>query len=472
MRFSTPALLSLLALLAAPAFAKSDFPAKLDTACNNQGRVPPNPSALARGTGVPFADCALCHTFNTNNGSFPTGSNVNSNGTAYKRGNLDPFCVVAVVNRPPVLAPIGNQAVSAGTPVALLLSATDPDGDALAFSVANLPAGAVFLDGGNGMASFDWTPSQDGNYALTFGVSDGVVSDAENVVITVGNVNAPPVLAPIGDQSVLVGDTLVLALSALDPEGGALVFTAQGLPAGATLQNLGGGSAELTYMPSAAGQADVSVTVTDAGAPPESTSESFTLTATDPAAPLGPTLEFAGWNLWEGELSGKGAGAPPDSPVTLVEPTDEGVLAVVRASKSGSFEFTVRTFMAPCFVRARDADGVLGDAIGVMNAPRDCGSALYTRAKPRWRCKDGALMVRGSRAPIASTLSVVNAANNSVLMQGQADQRGQFRLDTTVPVGPMNIRLLLSSGAGQWTLGPVPVTGAGMICDRRDEDDD
>jgi hypothetical protein len=472
MRLTPPVLLAALALAAAPAFAKSDFPAKLDAACRAAGRVPPNPAELARATGVPFADCALCHDFDISRGSLPTGSNDNADGAAYKRGNLDPFCMVPVVNAPPVLAPIGAQAVNVGQPVVLLLSASDADGDPLAFSATGLPNGALFMDGGNGMASFDWTPPQAGNYAVTFFVSDGTASDSERVVITAGSVNAPPVLAPIGDQSLMVGEMLTLPITATDPEGGPLAFSAMGLPAGATLQDFGDGSAELVFVPSAAVVASVTVSVTDAGVPPESSSEAFTLTALDPAAPQGPSLEFATWNLWEGELSVKGAGAPPDSLVTIVEPNGGGALLVGNAGPTGEFEISGRTFLAPCFVRARDADGVLGSPVAVMGAPRDCGQVLMTHAKPRWRCKDGMLTVRGSRAPVASDLTLLNAATGATLMTSQSDRRGRFRLGLEVPAGPANVRLRMSSGGGSWTLGPLAVSGSGMVCQRKDRDED
>jgi hypothetical protein len=56
-------------------------------------------------------------------------------------------------------------------------------------------------------------------------------------------------------------------------------------------------------------------------------------------------------------------------------------------------------------------------------------------------------------------------------MASQADERGRFRFDTTVLVGPANVRVVMLSGTGRWTLGPVPVVGSGMICKRKDDDD-
>jgi len=45
--------------------------------------------------------------------------------------------------------------------------------------------------------------------------------------------NQPPVLEPIGNRTVLVGQTLVIQLAASDPDGDELVYTVSGLPRGA-----------------------------------------------------------------------------------------------------------------------------------------------------------------------------------------------------------------------------------------------
>ncbi|MBK7859063.1 MAG: hypothetical protein IPJ65_10680 [Archangiaceae bacterium] len=77
-------------------------------------------------------------------GSYPVGVVV-SDGQLQANGVLQ--VTVANVNRPPVLAAIADQNLTAGTPSPLTLMATDPDGDAVTFSAMNLPAYAV-LSGG------------------------------------------------------------------------------------------------------------------------------------------------------------------------------------------------------------------------------------------------------------------------------------------------------------------------------------
>jgi hypothetical protein len=64
------------------------------------------------------------------------------------------------------------------------ISATDADGDQLTYSASNLPEGASFDPN---TRIFSWTPRYDqaGVYTVHFEVSDGELTDSENVSITV-----------------------------------------------------------------------------------------------------------------------------------------------------------------------------------------------------------------------------------------------------------------------------------------------
>ncbi len=134
----------------------------------------------------------------------------------------------------PVLDPIGNKTVAEGNQLAFTLNATDPDGDPLIYSAFNIPAGAIFDPV---TATFTWTPSyvQAGTYSgIRFEVSDGYLTDAEEITITVTNINRPPVLDSIGGKTVAEVNQLKFTLSATDPEGDTLIYSASGLPSGAT----------------------------------------------------------------------------------------------------------------------------------------------------------------------------------------------------------------------------------------------
>ncbi|OPZ84667.1 MAG: Chitinase A precursor [bacterium ADurb.Bin429] len=138
--------------------------------------------------------------------------------------------VITPVNDAPVLSPIGPQTVNEGDLLTFTATADDPDGDALAFSAAPLPSGALFAGG-----VFTWTPDFDaaGVYTVTVTASDGALTATEAVPITVYDVNRAPVLTPIGPQTVNEGDLLTFTVTADDPDGDALAFSAMGLPPGA-----------------------------------------------------------------------------------------------------------------------------------------------------------------------------------------------------------------------------------------------
>jgi len=90
-------------------------------------------------------------------------------------------------NRAPVLDSIGDKAVVEQTTLSFTISATDPDGNTLAYSASNLPVGATF---DAATRTFSWTPEegQAGVYAgIRFQVSDGSLSDAEDITITVSH---------------------------------------------------------------------------------------------------------------------------------------------------------------------------------------------------------------------------------------------------------------------------------------------
>ena len=92
---------------------------------------------------------------------------------------------------PPVLTAIGDRTVDEGEQLQFTISATDPDSDPLNYSASNLPPGATFDPA---TQTFTWTPGfgQSGSFPnVHFEVSDGILSDAENIAITVGNVPQP-----------------------------------------------------------------------------------------------------------------------------------------------------------------------------------------------------------------------------------------------------------------------------------------
>jgi hypothetical protein len=132
----------------------------------------------------------------------------------------------------PVIDPIGNKEVVEGGTLEFIVNATDANNDPLTYTAGNLPLGATFNPT---TRIFRWIPTYDQADVYNnvhFEVNDGTLADSEDITITVTNVNRPPVLASIGNKSVNEGSNLQFTISATDPDGNALTYSASNLPSG------------------------------------------------------------------------------------------------------------------------------------------------------------------------------------------------------------------------------------------------
>ncbi|NUM55446.1 MAG: PQQ-dependent sugar dehydrogenase [Candidatus Hydrogenedentes bacterium] len=212
------------------------------------------------------------------------------NGSPAKSDSRFIDITVNNVNRPPVLDPIGNKSVDENAPLQFVVSATDPDGTALAMEASNLPAGASFVDNGNGTGTFSWTPDYNaaGVYPnVTFSARDynsPPLNDSESIAITVNDINRAPQLAVIGDQSVNEGQILQFTVSAMDPDGTTPTLSASNVPPGASFVDNGNGTGTFAWAPdyNAAGvYPNVEFGAVDTGDPPLHDSESIAITVND-----------------------------------------------------------------------------------------------------------------------------------------------------------------------------------------------
>ncbi len=145
------------------------------------------------------------------------------------------FIIYGAENKAPVISRIGDKSVRAGDTLSFRVRAMDENdaGGELNYSVSKLPYGAKF-DSRSG--TFTWAVKRNmkpGTYKVTFTVTDpGGLKDSEAITITVTG-NKPPVLAPIGAQTVTPGETLTFSVKATDPDGDKLKYLASRLPSGA-----------------------------------------------------------------------------------------------------------------------------------------------------------------------------------------------------------------------------------------------
>jgi hypothetical protein len=195
------------------------------------------------------------------------------------------------INTPPVLGAIGNRTVNENAPLSFTATATDADMPAqmLTFSLdAGGPAGASITPGG----VFTWVPTEGqgpGVYSITIRVTDSgvpILSDAETISVTVRELNAAPVLNPIGNK--IVDETTLVTFTASavdvdDPPQSLTYSLDPGAPATAVINPSTG---VFTWTPSAAdgpGVYPVTVRVRDDGSPPAEDSETITITVNDVA---------------------------------------------------------------------------------------------------------------------------------------------------------------------------------------------
>lgn len=209
--------------------------------------------------------------FNKNSGAFFWTPGYAAAGTYYvkfiatAKGLTDSETIAITVNninRPPILNSIGNKAVDENALLSFTISASDSDGDEISYSVVGLPPGASF---NTNSGVFSWTPSftASGDYSVVFMASDNVITDSETITITVGNVERAPVLDSIGSKVIDENSLLSFTTSATDPDGDSIIYSATGLPSGASFTTTG----TFSWTPSigAAGTYDVTFTAESKG---------------------------------------------------------------------------------------------------------------------------------------------------------------------------------------------------------------
>ncbi len=204
--------------------------------------------------------------------------------------SLDDFetinITVGEVNQAPVLAAIGDKGIDEGSLLTFTASATDPDLPAnnLSFSLdSGAPAGAT-IDSTTG--EFRWTPGEAEGpavYSVTVRVTDDgtpSLDDFETFDITVAEVNQTPVLAAIGNQSIVAGSLLTFTAAASDvdlPANNLSFSLGSGAPVGATIDPSSG---QFSWTPPAGtGNHTVIIRVSDDGLPSRTASVSVVLSS-------------------------------------------------------------------------------------------------------------------------------------------------------------------------------------------------
>ncbi len=308
-------------------------------------------------------------------------------------------------NHPPVISGVPADAVAAGQAYSFQPVASDPDGQALTFSIAGRPSWANF-NTSTGQLSGTPATTDIGPYPnVTITVSDGAASASLPAFsITVIASNSPPDISGVPPTDALAGRAYSFRPRADDPDGQTLTFAAVNKPRWANF-NASTGRLSGTPTESDAGTyPNVAISVTDGAAqdalppftivvstpnqPPVISGNpatsvtvgqaySFTPTASDPdGQTLGFTIankpSWATFNSSTGRLSGTptaaDAGTYPGIVITVSDGTDSVslagfTLAVVAAANrppviSGNPATSVTVGQAYSFTpTASDPDG-------------------------------------------------------------------------------------------------------------------
>jgi hypothetical protein len=215
-------------------------------------------------------------------GQHPVTVTVSDNGAPVMAGEATFTWQVADANGPPQAQSPGDQANTEGDPVSLQIAASDPDnGDTLTFSASGLPDGLIISDSGLIQGNISSGASTGSPYTVTVSVQDsGGLSDGITFDWTITAFNHPPQLEDLGDQTGKIGESVSLALSASDPDGDDLTFSAAGLPPGLTIHAASGLiSGVISNLADASAPYWVIVTVQDEHAESDSVTFAFQVSA-------------------------------------------------------------------------------------------------------------------------------------------------------------------------------------------------
>ena len=174
-------------------------------------------------------------------------------------------------NRQPVVTNPGNRPSDEGAAISLQVAATDPDNDALVYSATGLPTGLTISSSGLISGQISYTAVDDSPYSVVVTVTDDgtpALNDTAAFTWVVNPVNGAPVVQQPDDQSNNEGQAVSLQIVATDPEDDTLIYSADGLPAGFSINtNTGLISGDADNGTSANSPFSVDVTATDGTTP-------------------------------------------------------------------------------------------------------------------------------------------------------------------------------------------------------------
>jgi len=150
--------------------------------------------------------------------------------------------VTPPTNRPPTITGTPRTSITAGSAYTFTPVGSDPDGNALRYSIQNQPSWATFSTT-TGRLSGTPTAANVGTSArITISVTDGTATTSlpSFTIQVVAQSNRPPTISGSPLLSVLTGVLYSFQPSASDPDGNSLTFSIQNRPSWATFNTATG----------------------------------------------------------------------------------------------------------------------------------------------------------------------------------------------------------------------------------------
>ncbi len=203
---------------------------------------------------------------------------------------------VTNTNRPPTITNPGVQASQEGDGVILPVTAGDPDGDGIIYSLAGQPAG-LSIDPVSGVIGGTVAYTAAGApYNVTVTVTEDTtdhLTASASFTWTITDVNQKPSISDPGSQSFAEEAPVSVQIVASDPDDNALSYSAAGLPPNLSINATSGLiSGTIANGTGGLGTYKSTITVTDNGTPPESAS--ITVVWTIGSTNHAPTLATPG----------------------------------------------------------------------------------------------------------------------------------------------------------------------------------
>jgi hypothetical protein len=201
---------------------------------------PINLSCSGQPAGATFVNHGASGTFSFTPAAHQAGQSFSVTFTATdNRNHTGSASITLRVGAPPVLAPPGDRRVLIEQLLQFTVSASEPDGNAVTFSMSGAPPGATLTGSGNSRL-FSYTPPAAAAgqvHTVTFTASDPDGQDQKSSTIIVG---APPSFAPVTPKTVVEDDLLTFPVTASDPNNDAISISMSNHPSGAALSGTGG----------------------------------------------------------------------------------------------------------------------------------------------------------------------------------------------------------------------------------------